>query len=63
MIDIKYTFVCNCQDNDLYSLVMSAWYIDADGNRITTNSDVKTDLTLEESFTEAQNFVNNNQTV
>ena len=63
MIDIKYTFVCNCQDNDLYSLVMSAWYIDIDGNRITTNSDVKTNLTLEESFTEAQNFVNNNQTV
>jgi hypothetical protein len=42
---------------------MSAWYIDIDGNRITTNSDVKTNLTLEESFTEAQNFVNNNQTV
>jgi len=63
MIDIKYTFVCNCQDNDLYSLIMRAWYTDADGGMVTVNTDIKGDLTLDESFAAAQEFVNNNQTV
>jgi len=63
MIDIKYTFVCNCQDNDLYSIIMSAWYIDDNGAQIIINNDIKGGLTLEQSFLVAQEFVNNNQTI
>jgi hypothetical protein len=42
---------------------MRAWYTDADGGMVTVNTDIKGDLTLDESFAAAQEFVNNNQTV
>jgi hypothetical protein len=56
MIDYKYAFVCNEINNNLYALVMTCWYLDAEGNRIDVKSDTQVNLTLADAFTLAQAF-------
>ena len=55
-MDYKYSFVCN-SNNDLYSLVMNCWYIDTDGNRVDVKSEIKTEITLDECFQLAKDFI------
>ena len=55
-MDYKYSFVCN-SNNDLYSLVMVCWYIDTDGNRADVKSEIKTEITLDECFQLAKDFI------
>ena len=55
-MDYKYSFVCN-SNNDFYSLVMNCWYIDTDGNRVDVKSEIKTEITLDECFQLAKDFI------
>jgi hypothetical protein len=55
-MDYKYSFVCN-SNNDLYSLVMNCWYIDTDGNRVDVKFEIKTQITLDECFQLAKDFI------
>ncbi len=57
MIDYKYAFVCNEISDNLYALVMTCWYNDADGNRVDFKSDTQINKTLSECFDLAQAFV------
>jgi hypothetical protein len=42
---------------------MRSWYVDSDGQQVTIKSEVKTGLTLDQCFTEMQNFVQTNNVV
>ena len=57
MIDYKYSFVSNNMEADMYVLVMSCWYVDAEGQRVDVKSETQLNKTLSESFALAQAFV------
>jgi hypothetical protein len=57
MIDYKYSFVTNNMEGDLYVLVMSCWYVDAQGQRVNVKSETQLNKTLTECFELAQAFV------
>ena len=62
-MEIQYSIVQNSTGGGLNALVMRAWYVDSDGQQVTIKSEVKTGLTLEQCFTEMQNFVQTNNVV
>jgi hypothetical protein len=62
-MEIQYSIVQNSTGGGLNALVMRAWYVDSDGQQVTIKSEVKTGLTLDECFTEMQNFVQTNNVV
>jgi len=62
-MEVQFSMVQNSMGGGLNALVLRAWYVDGDGNQITVNSEVKTGLTLDECFTEMQNFVQTNNIV
>jgi hypothetical protein len=55
-MDYKYSFVCN-SNNDLYSLVMNCWYINENGLKVDVKSEIKTEITLDECFQLAKDFI------
>lgn len=55
-MDYKYSFVCN-SNNDLYALVMNCWYINEDGLKVDVKSEIKTEITLDECFQLAKDFI------
>lgn len=57
MIDYKYSFVSNNMEADMYVLVMSCWYVDAEGQRVDVKSETQLNKTLSESFALAQAFI------
>ena len=57
MIDYKYSFITNNMEGDLYVLVMSCWYVDAEGQRVDVKSETQLNKTLAECLTLAQAFV------
>jgi hypothetical protein len=57
MIDYKYSFVSNNMEADMYVLVMSCWYVDAEGQRVDVKSETQLNKTLSESFALAQSFI------
>jgi len=56
-MDRKFSFVVNCTDVDNYALVMTCWELDNEGNRINQQSEIKTQISLEDCFVEQKNFV------
>ncbi len=62
-METQYSIVQNSTGGGMNALVLRAWYVDSDGNQVTIKSEVKTDLTLDECFTEMQNFVQTNNGV
>ena len=62
-MEVQFSMVQNSTGGGLNALVLRAWYVDGDGNQVTIKSEVKTGLTLDECFTEMQNFVQINNTV
>jgi hypothetical protein len=62
-METQYSIVQNSTGGGMNALVLRAWYVDSDGNQVTIKSEVKTDLTLDECFTEMQNFVQTNNKV
>lgn len=62
-MEVQFSMVQNSTGGGLNALVLRAWYVDGDGNQVTVKSEVKTGLTLDECFTEMQNFVQINNTV
>jgi hypothetical protein len=62
-MEIQYSIVQNSTGGGLNALVMRAWYVDSDGQQVTIKSEVKTGLTLDQCFTEMQNFVQTNNMV
>jgi hypothetical protein len=61
-METQYSIVQNSTGGGLNALVLRAWYVDGEGNQITINSEIKTGLTIEECFTEMQNFIQTNNT-
>ena len=61
-METQYSIVQNSTGGGLNALVLRAWYVDGEGNQITINSEIKTGLTIEECFTEVQNFIQTNNT-
>ena len=57
MIDYKYSFITNDMEGDLYVLVMSCWYVDAEGERVNVKSDTQLNKTLTECLELSQAFV------
>jgi hypothetical protein len=57
MIDYKYSFISNNMEADMYVLVMSCWYVDAEGQRVDVKSETQLNKTLSESFALAQAFI------
>lgn len=57
MIDYKYSFITNNMEGDLYVLVMSCWYVDAEGERVNVKSDTQLNKTLTECLELSQAFV------
>lgn len=57
MIDYKYAFVANNMEGNMYVLVMTCWYYDADGNRVEHKSETQLNKTLTECFELAQAFI------
>ena len=57
MIDYKYSFITNNMEGDLYVLVMSCWYVDAEGERVNVKSDTQLNKTLTECLELSQDFV------
>lgn len=53
----KFSFVVNCTDADNYALVMTCWKLDEEGNRIDQQSEIKTQISLEDCFFEQKKFV------
>jgi hypothetical protein len=53
----KFSFVINCTDGDNYTLVMSCWKLDEDGNRVDQQSETKTQISLDNCFIEQKIFV------
>jgi hypothetical protein len=62
-METQFSMVQNSTGGGLNALVLRAWYVDIDGNQVTIKSEVKTGLTLDECFTEMQNFVQTNNGV
>ena len=62
-MEVQFSMVQNSTGGGLNALVLRAWYIDSDGNQVTIKSEVKTNLTLNECFTEMQNFIQTNNIV
>jgi hypothetical protein len=62
-METQYSIVQNSTGGGLNALVMRAWYVDSDGQQVTIKSEVKTGLTLDQCFTEMQNFVQTNNVV
>ena len=56
-MDRKFSFVVNCTDVDNYALVMTCWELDNEDNRINQQSEIKTQISLEDCFVEQKNFV------
>jgi hypothetical protein len=59
----KFSFVVNCTDADNYALVMTCWKMGEDGNRIDQHSEIKTNITLEETQTKQKQFIELWQTI
>jgi hypothetical protein len=57
MVDYKYSFVSNNIEGEMYVLVMTCWYLDAEGQRVGVKSDTQLNKTLTECFELAQAFV------
>lgn len=53
----KFSFVVNCTDGDNYALVMTCWKLDEEGNRVDQQSEIKTQISLEDCFVESDKFV------
>lgn len=53
----KFSFVTNCIDTDNYALVCSSWKLDEEGNRVDQQSEIKTNISLQETFIEQKIFV------
>ena len=62
-MEVQFSMVQNSMGGGLNALVLRAWYVDGDGNQVTVKSEVKTGLTLDQCFTEMQNFVQTNNVV
>jgi len=62
-METQYSIVQNSTGGGMNALVLRAWYVDIYGNQVTIKSEVKTGLTLDECFTEMQNFVQTNNKV
>lgn len=62
-MEVQFSIVQNSTGGGLNALVLRAWYVDGDGNQVTIKSEVKTGLTLDECFTEMQNFVQTNNVI
>jgi hypothetical protein len=62
-METQYSIVQNSTGGGLNALVLRAWYVDGEGNQITINSEIKTGLTIEECFTEMQNFIQTNNAI
>jgi hypothetical protein len=62
-MEVQFSMVQNSTGGGLNALVLRAWYVDGEGNQVTIKSEVKTDLTLDQCFTEMQNFVQTNNVV
>jgi hypothetical protein len=62
-METQYSIVQNSTGSGLNALVMRSWYVDSDGQQVTIKSEVKTGLTLDQCFTEMQNFVQTNNVV
>ena len=62
-METQYSIVQNSTGGGLNALVLRAWYVDGDDKQVTIKSEVKTGLTLDECFTEMQNFVQTNNIV
>lgn len=58
----KFSFVVNCTNADNYALVMTCWKLDEEGNRVDQQSEIKTNITLEDCFVEQKKFVDKWQT-
>lgn len=57
MIDYKYSFISNNMEANMYVLVMSCWYVDAQGQRVNVKSETQLNKTLAECLILAQAFV------
>ena len=53
----KFSFVINCTEGNNYALVMTCWELDNVGNRIDQQSEIKTQISLDDCFVEQKNFV------
>lgn len=53
----KFSFVINHTDADNYALVMTCWYLDTEGIRIDQQSEIKTQISLDDCFVEQKTFV------
>ncbi len=53
----KFSFVTNCTDGDNYALVCTCWGLDNEGNRIDQQSEIKTQISLNDCFVEMKKFV------
>ena len=62
-MEVQFSMVQNSTGGGLNALVLRAWYVDGEGNQVTIKSEVKTGLTLDQCFTEMQNFVQTNNVV
>lgn len=62
-MEVQFSMVQNSTGGGLNALVLRAWYVDGEGNQVTIKSEVKTGLTLDQCFTEMQNFVQTNNVI
>lgn len=53
----KFSFVINYTDMENYVIVMTCWLLDNEGNRIDQQSEIKTQISLDDCFVEQKNFV------
>lgn len=53
----KFSFVTNCTDTDNYALVCLCWLLDEEGNRVDQQSEIKTNISLQETLIEQKIFV------
>ena len=56
-METQYSIVQNSTGSGLNALVMRSWYITEDGQQVTTKSEIKTGLTLQECFDEIKAFL------
>jgi hypothetical protein len=57
-MEIKYSIALTANSSEpTYSLVMQKWSTDQEGNRIELGTQVKTGLSLEQSLTKIQQYI------
>lgn len=56
-MEIQYSVVINSMGGDQVALVLRSWTVDEEGQQVQIASEVKSGISMEQAFQEAQAFV------